>query len=544
MSLYVLTAPLLAVVFLCGLLLRRFRSGSIAFLPGPPPGSWLVGNIPELLRPNEVGDADFAWTQEYGTAVCTKRTFGRETLFLTDPKALQYVLNTSAYHFPKPPETRATISLNVGKGIVWAEGAQHSRHRKIMNPAFSYSALRGFLPLFHHTAQRTITKLKQYVHENGGSSAVVDIPSWLARTTLDAIGIAAFDYQFGAIDEGSDNKLSNAYNNLFVDTNLNRSDSSFVYEAFIGLLPQWLVTLAQSVPTKGMRRWHSYMKIARGVAQRLVDRQGTSYAEAKDGSKDVMSLLIKANLSEDPKSKLNNEEILAQLTTLFLAGHETTASTTTWALYELSRHPDFQTKIREEIKATRAQASQRGDRELSVADLDSMPYLLALMKETLRYHPIVSSMLRSAGRDDVIPLATPLKTRTGEIITSIPVSKGQHINISISGYNRLKSLWGDDADQWRPERFLEGVVGNQKTGLGVFANLATFSSGQRSCIGWRFALIEMQAILIELLENLEFSPPPGNIEIIRGATGLMSPLVKGSSSRSMELPLTITPISS
>jgi hypothetical protein len=63
-----------------------------------------------------------------------------------------------------------------------------------------------------------------------------------------------------------------------------------------------------------------------------------------------------------------------------LAGHETTASTVTWALYELARHPEFQNQVRDEIRATQAQAVQRGDGELSVADLDSMKYLLALMK--------------------------------------------------------------------------------------------------------------------------------------------------------------------
>ncbi|KAF8518583.1 cytochrome P450, partial [Gautieria morchelliformis] len=507
-----------------------------------------LGNTLELSSPDEVGDADFAWMREYGNAICIKGEFGSDVLFITDPKALQYVLNTASYRFPKPGDVRAAIQLSIGRGIVWAEGSfwmQHSRHRKIMNPAFSYNALRGFLPLFHHTAQRTVSKLKEYVHENGESSAVVNVPTWLARTTLDAIGIAAFDYQFDAIDQGSDNKLSNAYKNLFVETSLNRSRLSFAYDAFVGLLPQWLVTFVhRATPTKRYRRWRSYMKTAREVGQTLVDRQMTSHVEVKDGYKDVMSILIKANLSEEPKAKLSNEEILAQLTTLFLAGHETTSSTITWALYELSRHPDFQTKVRQEIKVTREQAAQRGDHDLSIADLDSMTCLLALMKETLRYHPIVPGLVRLAGRDDVIPLAIPQKTRAGEFIISIPVNRGQRIVISIAGYNRLKSLWGDDANQWRPERFIEEDMGNQKTRLGVFANIATFSSGQRSCIGWRFALIEMQAILIELLENLEFSPPPGNIEIIRGATGLMSPLIKGSSSPSAELPLTITPISS
>ena len=89
---------------------------------------------------------------------------------------------------------------------------------------------------------------------------------------------------------------------------------------------------------------------------------------------------MRANLAEDAKSKLEEDQILSQLTTLMVAGHETTAATVTWALYELTQHPEFQNQVRKEIKATRAQAVLRGDRELTISDLDSMKYLLALMK--------------------------------------------------------------------------------------------------------------------------------------------------------------------
>jgi cytochrome P450 len=65
---------------------------------------------------------------------------------------------------------------------------------------------------------------------------------------------------------------------------------------------------------------------------------------------------------------------------LFLAGHETTASTVAWAIYELARNPEYQTLVRAEIKATREQAATRGDNDLLISDLDSMKYLLSLMK--------------------------------------------------------------------------------------------------------------------------------------------------------------------
>ncbi|KIJ47478.1 hypothetical protein M422DRAFT_248896 [Sphaerobolus stellatus SS14] len=427
----------------------------------------------------------------------------------------------------------------LGRGLVWAEGAQHSRQRKIMNPAFSFAALRGFLPLFKRTSQRAVNKLKDDIFTSS-ESKVVNITQWLSLITLDAIGEAAFGYEFHAIDKGNDSKLANVYQDLFTDAFADRSNLSLAFATCLGFFPSWLVQLILRLPFGRFKRLHEYLTVAREAAQEIVDKQTSLYIDGKEGSKDVM---MRANLSEDPKSKLTTEEILPQMTTLFLAGHDTTAVTTAWALYHLSRNPHYQTLIREEIKTTRAAAADRGDSELTIADLDSMKYLLAAMKETLRFNPIAAGLVREATRDDAIPLSIPQKTKTGETITSVSVSKGQTVMMSFIAYNRLPEVWGPDAGEWRPERFLDGVQrSHQQINLGVIANVATFSSGLRGCIGWRFAILEMQAILIEMLESFEFSPPPGNIEIILGPAGLMTPMVKDAKPRKSELPLTMTPL--
>ncbi|KAF8579966.1 cytochrome P450 [Ramaria rubella] len=444
-------------LFVAHRVIRRLRMHSIAYLPGPPKAGLL---------------------------------------------ALQYILNTGGYNFPKTQQNAATSRLITGEGIsfarasCWVAGEQHVRHRKIMNPAFSYTTLRIFLPLFRDTAQKLQPSLiywQDLVTRNGGGPSVIDVPSWLGRMTLDAMGTTAFDYDFGALD-GSENELSKMFGNLTVDAFYKRPDFVLLLEHLWGFLP-WSTRLAKKV----------------------VDTQTSNHQAGRETGKDVMSILIRANMSEDPKTRLSEEELKAQLTTLMFAGYETSASTVAWGLYELSRHPKFQDQIREEIKQTRIQAAQRGDGELTVADLDSMKYLLAFMKETLRFHPIITLLIREAARDDVIPLSAPQKTRNGGTVSSIPVSKRQRILISIAAYNRLKSVWGDDADVYKPERFLDAAGFNHKT---VLSNLATFSSGVRSCIG----MIEMQAILIELIEHFEFSPAPGNPMIIRGATAFMAPM--------------------
>ena len=209
-------------------------------------------------------------------------------------------------------------------------------------------------------------KLKEYVQQNGTTSAVVDIPSWLARTTLDAIGIGGIKYynvtktMFIVIQRHLIMSLEHSkkaltinslkyiriycsfllysvggecsYLSFSADVFLDRSDAFIAFGAILGKIPLWLVTVLQRLPTKRLQRLQNYMKTAREVAQTLVNRQTALHAAGKNEAKDVMSILskyvshntrfkhrlsrpsVRANLSEDPKTRLGNEEILGQLT--------------------------------------------------------------------------------------------------------------------------------------------------------------------------------------------------------------------------------------
>ncbi|GJJ11676.1 hypothetical protein Clacol_005912 [Clathrus columnatus] len=554
------------------LLHRSLRQCFIDKVPGPSRTSWISGNVPDLLRSPEISDAHFAWLKEYGTVLKTHAEFGRTSLFISDPKAIQYILNTSGYNFPKTPSARNSSALILGKGLVWTDGSQHAKQRKIMAPAFSVNTLRGFIPMFRNKAQKTVTKIKEQIESTG--NPVVNMVPWLSRMTLEIIGAASADYDFEAIDGGQTNQLTQAYSNLMADAFYKPSDRDIAVTYLMGKVPDFVYDLMKLLPTRSLKRIRRYVPVVMKVAQDVVDKQTALYAHGKEGSKDLMSVLgaffsritivptrlnffaqVRANLSEDPRTKLTNEEVISQLTTFFFAGHETTATTLSWALYELSRHPEYQTKLRDEIKALRTHVAERGDNEITITDLDSMQYLPALMKETLRYHPILAGIFRNAGRDDHIPLDIPIKLTTGEVVSSIPVERGQQVFMSFINYNRLKSVWGDDADEWHPERFLEDYEHKQQIKLGVVGNMyVVVSLTQRPSVvesevvlvhvdnntsRWRFSVLEMQAVLLELIEKFEFSPPPGNIEILRAPVRVMGPMVKGSKSGRTELPLTV-----
>ena len=121
---------------------------------------------------------------------------------------------------------------------------------------------------------------------------------------------------------------------------------------------------------------------------------------------------------------------------IILAGHDTTASSLTFWLWELSRHPEWQTRVRDEVRAVRRKLVDRGEAGFTLTDLEGMSVMHATLKEAMRLHPIVPALERKAAQDDVIPLGNPIITKSGQAISSIPIRKGQEVHINIASYNR------------------------------------------------------------------------------------------------------------
>jgi len=255
-----------------------------------------------------------------------------------------------------------------------------------------------------------------------------------------------------------------------------------------------------------------------------------------------LSLLVKANDAQDAHSKLLDDEIIAQVRTLVLAGHDTVSKTLMFAFWELARRPEVQQRLREEVTEAHEASRARGNEDFTSEDIDNMSFTDAVVKEVLRCHAPIIEVERVALEDHVLPLTRPMVGRSGKVHQSLPIPKGTNISVSCWGYNLNPDAWGPDAMEFRPERWLEPPSEKIQTSLGVYANLLTFSTGGRSCIGWRFAVAEMRALLVTIVREFSFSIPEGrNIRTIR--PGVLVPLVIGEEDKGPQLPLTITPVS-
>ncbi|KAG0695495.1 cytochrome P450 [Suillus ampliporus] len=532
-------AALCLVPFIAYIAWRNSRRHTLKDIRGPPSQSFWLGSEKVQRNAKQVGDLEFQWVHEYGPTWMAKGCLGEEVLWTADPRALQYIFHTSGYRFSKRTLANETTRLFTGESILVTDPVDHQRHRKIMNPAFGAAQLRTFLPVFRRSAARVSQKWKDTIQLGEQSDrCIMNVNETLSRMTLDVIGEVAFDHRFGVLDDnGVGHELVHAFNNLFVDTFLHPSSLDLVFKATWRFLPQPILNCLKYLPYREYRRFATYLQTAIRTGKAIVNEKA---AGTEKGSKDIISILVQSNLKEDARSQLSEREMLSQIATILVAGHDTTSSTLTWMLYELSKHPEDQRRIRDEIKAARANAEARGDADLLPSDLSNMAFTNAVIKEALRIHPIVPTLIREADSDDVIPLAQPIETKSGKIIHEIPISKGQGITASICTYNRLPSVWGEDADEWNPNRFLDDS--RERSSLGVFANLMTFSAGLRACIGWRFAVLEMQAVLVELIENFEYRFPEG-VEVIRLNAGLMAPMVEGKMDEGLQMPLEVTVIS-
>ncbi|KAJ3811392.1 cytochrome P450 [Lentinula lateritia] len=515
----------------------RYYQRSLKFLRGPPRPSLLFGMMMitfDLLK--EVGILETKWFNEYGTAFRTSSCYGSSIISINrdvyhglDPRAIQYVFHTSGYRFPKGRDSQQVTKMLFGRGIVWAEGEVHNRQRKALNPAFSASQLRQFLDLFQRSTSRLAKKWKEEELFDGPSNGkVINVTHWLPRITLDVIGESAFGYDFGALD-GRANELGEIFKHMLCV-------SLILWRAFRRSIPAPLGDFLCRFPTKTEKRFKEFSTASKKVAKSVFDiaSQQTNGEEDLKGSKDVLSVLLRSNMTADPKKALDEDEVLSQMA--YVPRQVLTRTTTTWMLYELGKSLKDQSRVYDEIREMRSRIGP--DVEPTASDYDSMPFFSAVIKEGLRLHPIVPALIRQAASDDVIPLEFPVISESGEELSQIPVSKGQRISVSISVYNRLTEVWGKDANEWNPERFLH--ESKKDTTLGVYANLMTFSAGVRACIGWRFALMELQAILFGLLEKFEFSPgPEGLDDIQRVPAGLMIPMKKGHWMDGIQMPLRV-----
>ncbi|KAJ7696167.1 cytochrome P450, partial [Mycena metata] len=413
-------------------------------VPGPECHDRFVGNRLQIFTSVE-DDQEGLWTAQYGRTVRLNTFLGFSQLFTTDTKAVQHILSNSN-HYQKPAMRRYFLGRVVGPGVLVVEEDVHKKQRKIMNPAFGPAQVRALTGIFVEKSRQLRDLWADRAAQSGGIARVNVIPDF-STTTLDIIGQAGFKYDFhslGADSSSGRDELHEAFATISA-----AGDRAGLMDALKGEVPLLRKVLPRRKIDKVMDNSQAVM---RRIGQRLLrdSKQKIALGSSVDSvaSRDLLSLLVHANTTEDiPEAqRLSDEDVLAQVPTFLVAGHETTSTAATWALFALAENKEIQTRLRDELLTV-------DNANPSMDELNALHYLDCVVRETLRAHAPVVASFRVAMHDDVIPLGTPYTDRTGAVHETLRLTKGQTVVIPILALNRDSAIWGPDAQQFIPERW-------------------------------------------------------------------------------------------
>ncbi|KAF8587462.1 cytochrome P450 [Ramaria rubella] len=468
-------------------------------LLGPPSESWIFGVSKKVFEAKDSALLFEEWAEQYGSVFRIPEALGSSRIILCDPKAIAYFYTTGATSFKRRTLSKLVIERLFGQGLLSAEGDSHKRQRKALTPAFSTQAIRALTVVFFDSAFKVKAAWDDILDASISGSVLLNVQEWMNKVSLDSIGIAGFAHDFGTL-RGQESKITQIFDSF---TQVDPKASSFGFALLSILTP--VLPLLEKIPT-GRSRTVAELNDAIGqISHDLLERTRAEKMNHPLEAKGPKSLIETLVLAKDaPRDMLTESEVLAQMKTLLLAGYETTSIILTWALINLCLHPDTQDALRTELAESNTDPTFE---QLS----GSLPYLDAVIKETLRLHPADPETFKVATNDLVLPLNAPLTSLGGKLVDSIHVAKGTSVSVSIRLVNRSKAIWGEDAKEFKPSRWLysESGISDKAKEIHGWAHILTFIDGPKACLGRQFAIMELKIVLSTLIRHYEFKLPNG-----------------------------------
>ncbi|EIM84937.1 cytochrome P450 [Stereum hirsutum FP-91666 SS1] len=527
--------PILSGLFLVLRAVRQwFRQSHLHDVPGPPRTSLIAGNLKQIFNLDaweflrEIGT--------YGKVVRIWGLFGDTQLYVSDPKALHHILVKDQYIYDESDMFIESNSLVFGLGLLSTRGEHHRRQRKLLNPVFSTKHMRSMLPIFYGIGHHLCDIFERKIADG---SQEIDVSDWMTRVALELVGQGGLGYSFESLDENSSNEWGNALKD-FVPTlasvNLIRQFLPWVSKIGTPGFRRWF---SQTIPFKRLHRLIELSDIMDKKSKEILNSKKVALEKGDDAvihqvgeGRDIMSILLKANMEASAEDRLPESELTAQMSTLTFAAMDTTANAMSRMIHTLSEDQDAQDRLRKEI----TNAHKESDGDLDYDTLHELPYLEAVCRESLRLHPPILHMFRTTRKDVVLPVGTPIHMKD-KLVSELFIPENTNVIVGIKGVNCDESIWGPDAHEWKPERWLSPLAESvANAGIpGVYSNTLTFLGGGRACIGFKFSQLEMKVVLSLLISKFRFSPAKTKYSF--KSSGIVTPMFNGRPGMPLDISL-------
>ncbi|KAK3135257.1 hypothetical protein QOZ80_5BG0416720 [Eleusine coracana subsp. coracana] len=470
--------------------LQRPRCIAEAFrlqgIDGPPPSSFLSGNLPEMqarvvaaaagaeatggiLDFEKDGFDDYCkrifpyfekWRKAYGdTYVYWLRR--RPALYVSDPDLIREIGRCVSLDMGKPTYLQKGQEPLFGRGVLKANGADWHRQRRLIAPEFYMSKVKGMVSLMVDAAQPLLRSWDARVLASSAAGAAeFEVDDDIRSFSFDVISRACFG--------GDHARGREIFLRLRALSGLMSETSSVIFT----------IPSLRHLPTQKNRRiWRLTHEIRSLILQLAAERRRRGQNDDDD---DFLGSII-ANSADD-------DFVVDNCKNIYFAGHETSAVTATWCLMLLAAHPDWQRRARAEVLHVISNG-------LDLDAIARMKTLQMVVLETLRLFPPSSFVVRETFRD----------MQLGRV----RAPRGTYLFVPVSTMHHDAAAWGPTARRFDPARFKDGVAAACNCNNVVGAAFMPFGLGARKCLGQNLALVEVKAIVALVLSRFEVQLSPG-----------------------------------
>ncbi|CAO2191142.1 unnamed protein product [Urochloa humidicola] len=388
-------------------------------------------------------------------------------VILSDPKLVREVMSNKFGHYKKSELPSNFLNL-IGKGLLTHEGEKWAVRRKIINPAFHLEKLKTMVPALITCTSELMDRWEDLTGSDGNTREI-DIWPELQDLTGDAISRAAFG---SSLTEGrrifriqsEQIQLATSMTSLFIP--------GYSY-----------------LPTELNRRIKRNAREVEALLKAIIAKREVAIKNGHADDSDMLGMLMLSNMKESQESQsskpmMTMDDIIGELKLFYFAGMDTTSVMLTWTMIMLSMHPEWQDRARDEVLRVfgKKQPDYNGANQLKIVTM--------VLHEVIRLYPPFTLLERE----------TSMEVELG----GIKYPHGVKLLLPILTIHHDSDLWGKDVNEFRPERFIDGISKASKDALAFFP----FGWGPRKCIGQNFALVEAKIALSMILQRFSFDLSP------------------------------------
>ncbi|RQG93206.1 cytochrome P450 [Natrarchaeobius halalkaliphilus] len=405
--------------------------------------------------------------REYDDVVVYE-AYGTEFALVSDPALVETILVSRADEFRKGEFETGFGELIAPSGIAFTEGERWRRQRNLLQSSFTPDRVRS-------AADGMVTEASALVDGWDDGETIV-LRDALSAYTLRVLSRTLFDLPLEDDRTAIVRRATTALDEYASPRRL----------ALESIVPSWL-------PTPAERKYENAMGDLEALVADLVETRRTKDAAGDD----LLSLLARAEYPDG--TRLTPTEIRDQLVTFLFAGHETTATTLTFACWLLADDSAVRSELERELEAV------CGDRDPTIADLEDLEYTEAVVNEAMRLYPPITSIYREPCAETVL----------GNHL----IPAGTTLQLPVYGIHR-DDRWWSAPEAFRPERWLNGSNGGLTRDDRERPEYAyyPFGGGPRHCLGMRFAMVELQLALATLVSKIVLEQVTESLEPSLGVT--------------------------